>query len=101
MFALVVSLKVKPGMRGRFLAVAEDDSTCSVRDEPGCLRFDVLQDNADPDHFFFYEVYRDEAAFQAHGQTPHLARWRAVSAEVLAEPSSVSRATTLFPSPYA
>ena len=74
-------------MRDKFLAAAEDDSTCSVRDEPGCLRFDVLQDNADPDHFFFYEVYRDEAAFQAHGQAPHFARWRAAAAEVLAEPA--------------
>jgi (4S)-4-hydroxy-5-phosphonooxypentane-2,3-dione isomerase len=44
MFALVVSLKVKPDMRDRFLAAAEDDSICSVRDEPGCLRFDVLHE---------------------------------------------------------
>ncbi len=100
MFALVVSLRVKPDLRDRFLAAAEDDSTCSVRDEPGCLRFDVLQDNADPDHFYFYEVYRDEAAFQAHGQTPHYVRWRAASAEVLAEPTSGTRTTTLFPADY-
>jgi len=100
MFALVVSLKVKPDMRDRFLAAAEDDSTCSARDEPGCLRFDVLQDNAEPDHYFFYEVYRDEAAFEAHEQTPHYPRWRAASAEVLAEPASVTRATTLYPRDY-
>src|ERR1700716_415988 len=100
MIALVVSVKVKPGMRDRFLAAAEDDSTCSVRDEPGCLRFDVLQDNADPDHFFFYEVYRDEAGFQAHGQGAHYARWRAEAAEVLAEPANVTRGTTLFPRDY-
>src|ERR1700730_13208639 len=97
MFALVVSLRVKPDMRDRFLAAAEDDSTSSVRDEPGCLRFDVLSDNADPDHFFFYEVYRDEAAFQAHGQAPHFARWSAARGEVLVEPPNVTRCTTLFP----
>jgi autoinducer 2-degrading protein len=100
MFALVVSLRVKPDMRDRFLAAAQDDSTFSVRDEPGCLRFDVLQDNADPDHFFFYEVYRDEAAFQAHGQAPHFARWREAAAEVLASPTEVTRSTTLFPQDY-
>jgi len=100
MFALVVSLRVKSDMRNRFLAAAEDDSTSSVRDEPGCLRFDVMQDNADPDHFLFYEVYRDEAAFQAHGQAPHFARWRAASAEVLAAPAEVTRTTTLFPTAY-
>ena len=97
MFALVVSLKVKPDLRDKFLAAAEDDSISSVRDEPGCLRFDVLQDNSDPNHFYFYEVYRDEAAFQAHGQAPHFARWRAAAAEVLGEPTSVTRSTTLFP----
>ncbi len=100
MFALVVSLNVKPDLRDRFLAAAEDDSTSSVRDEPGCLRFDVLRDNADPNRFFFYEVYRDEAAFQAHGQAPHFARWRAAAAEVLAEPTSVTRCTTVFSQDY-
>src|ERR1700738_4317286 len=97
MFALVVSLKVKPDLRDKFLAAAEDDSICSVRDEPGCLRFDVLQDNADPNHFFFYEVYRDEAAVQAHSQEPHYARCRAAAAEVLAEPTNATRCTTVFP----
>src|ERR1700724_721436 len=100
MFALVVFLKVKPDSREKFLAAAQDDSICSVRDEPGCLRFDVLQDQADANHFFFYEVYRDEAAFHAHGQAEHFSRWRAVAAEVLAEPTAVTRCTTLFPSDY-
>ena len=100
MFALVVSLKVKPELRDSFLAAAEDDSTCSVRDEPGCLRFDVSQDNADPNHFYFYEVYQDEDAFQAHGQAPHFARWRAAAAEVLVEPANATRCTTVSPRDY-
>jgi len=87
MFALIVSLKVKPEMRDRFLEAAADDSTCSVRDEPGCRRFDVLQDQADPNHFVFYEVYRDDAALQAHTQTPHFARWREAAAQVLDAPA--------------
>ncbi len=100
MLALIVSLKVKPELRDRFLQVAEDDSTCSARDEPGCLRFDVLQDPSDENHFYFYEVYRDDAALQAHTQAPHYARWRAASADVLAEPAQRSNGTVLFPSDY-
>ena len=100
MYAVVVPLKVKPEMREKFLAAAQDDSTCSLRDEPGCLRFDVLQDNADPNRFFFYEVYRDEAAFKAHQASAHYPRWRAAAAEVLAEPTSASRCTTIFPKDY-
>ena len=100
MYAVVVALKVKPEMREKFLAAALDDSTCSRRDEPGCLRFDVLQDNADANRFFFYEVYRDEDAFKAHQASAHYPRWRAAAAEVLAEPSQASRCTTLFPQDY-
>jgi len=100
MYALVVPLKVKLEMREKFLAAALDDSICSVRDEPGCLRFDVLQDNTDPNKFFFYEVYLDENAVKAHQASAHYARWRAVAGEVLAEPTNASRCTTIFPKDY-
>jgi autoinducer 2-degrading protein len=100
MYALVVALKVKPEMREKFLAAALEDSTCSVRDEPGCVRFDVLQDNTDPNRFFFYEVYLDESAVEAHRASAHYARWRAVAPGLLAEPTNASRCTTLFPKDY-
>ena len=60
----------------------------------------MLQDNADPNKYFFYEVYKDEAAFKAHQQTPHYPRWRAAAAEVLAEPTNASRCTTVYPKEY-
>ncbi|HEX8968093.1 MAG TPA: putative quinol monooxygenase [Chloroflexota bacterium] len=100
MIALIVSLKVKPEQRQQFLAAAEDDSTCSVRDEPGCLRFDVLQDRNDENHFFFHEVYRDEAALQAHTQAPHFARWSQVRDQVLAEPAGRETCSVVFPRDY-
>jgi hypothetical protein len=37
------------------------------KDEPGCLRFDVVADRDDPQRFYFYEVYRDEAALAYPG----------------------------------
>jgi autoinducer 2-degrading protein len=99
-YVLVVSLKVKPEKREQFLTAALDDSTCSVRDEPGCVRFDVIQDINDQDHYYFYEVYRDEAAFQEHTQMPHTGRWRDAAAEVLQEPSQAARCNTISPEPY-
>lgn len=100
-FALWVAVKVKPEKRQQFLETIEDDSICSVRDEPGCLRFDVVQDQSDPDRYYFYEVYHDEAAFKAHTETPHLARWRKASEECLQEPSKAIRCNTVFPRKYA
>src|SRR5919199_62871 len=74
MLALIVTAKIKPAERERFLSVIEDDAICSVRDEPGCVRFEVLQDRDDQDTYYFFEVYKDEAALPAHrvvtGHTP-------------------------------
>ncbi len=39
--------------------------------EPGNLRFDVLQDPRVKTRFFIYEAYKDEEAVLAHKQTPH------------------------------
>ena len=39
--------------------------------EPGVLAFQIHQSLEEPTKFFFYEVFRDEAAFAEHGQAPH------------------------------
>jgi (4S)-4-hydroxy-5-phosphonooxypentane-2,3-dione isomerase len=96
MFALVVSLRVKPSRDRQFLATIEANATASLRDEPGCRRFDVLRDNADPHHYLLYEMYDDEAAFQAHRNMPHFPVWRRAAAECV--DAQVNTATTLvFP----
>jgi quinol monooxygenase YgiN len=99
MFALLVDLNVKPEMRDRFLAAIEQNAASSLRDEPGCLRFDVVRDNDDPDHFLLYEIYEDEAAFQAHRAAPHFSRWREAAAVCLREDDGQTntRCTLVFP----
>jgi (4S)-4-hydroxy-5-phosphonooxypentane-2,3-dione isomerase len=97
MFVLVVSLRVIPDKDERFRAAIEANAAASRRDEPGCRRFDVLRDNADPHHYLLYEMYDDEAAFQAHRNTPHFPLWRQAAAECLeAEKGQVNTATTLL-----
>ena len=45
------------------------------RAEAGCLRFDVLRDNDNPNRFFFYEAYVDAAAVDVHKAQPHFKLW--------------------------
>jgi quinol monooxygenase YgiN len=97
MFALIVRVKVKPEHIERYKTEIVADALGSVRDEPGCLRFDVSIDNTDPTVLYFYEVYLDEAAFQAHTQAPHFIVYRDATKD-MAESSTAYRATTLFPS---
>jgi autoinducer 2-degrading protein len=95
MYVLVVSAKVKPEQRSRFLEAIEDNAVSAVREEPGCLRFDVVRDNDDPDHYLFYEVYRDEDAFATHRGSDYFARWREAAEVCLSEPLAATHAAML------
>ena len=96
MLALWVKVRVKPELRQRFLEAIEVDALGSERDEPGCLRFNVLQDASDENVYYFYEVYRDEAALDAHRAAPHYAVWRA-AADTLDGTPELTRCQTVFP----
>jgi autoinducer 2-degrading protein len=79
--ALFVNLHVRPALRERLLAAITAQGAASLEREPGCLQFDICVDDDDPNHVLLYEVYEDEAAFDAHGKTPHFAVWRAAADE--------------------
>lgn len=70
-YCLLLKTQLKPGCLDAFMAAMGVNAAASVREEPGCLVFDVLRDRGDPDRVWLYEVYRDEAAFEAHLQAPH------------------------------
>ena len=86
MVILFIEVHVKPEMRDRFLQVIRDDASHSEHDEPGCLRFDVLQDTEDEYKYYYYEVYKDEDARLYHRTTPHYARYDAEQASLWDQP---------------
>ena len=96
MRALWVKVRVLPEHREHFLNAVETDALGSERDEAGCLRFNVLQDAEDENTYYFYEVYEDDAALEAHRETPHYAIWKA-AADTLDGPVEVSRLDVVFP----
>ena len=84
MFSLVVHVEVRPGSREEFLAGMTANAQASVRDEPGCLRFDVCSVDGEQNRFVLYELYTDADAFAAHKQAPHFGEWRKVADRVVA-----------------
>jgi quinol monooxygenase YgiN len=83
MFSMMVQMEVRPGRRAEFLAGIAANAEASVRDEPGCLRFDVCSVGSDENRFVLYELYTDADAFAAHKAAPHFAQWRTVAEQVL------------------
>ncbi|SFU50343.1 Quinol monooxygenase YgiN [Methylobacterium sp. 174MFSha1.1] len=84
-FVVIAEFRVRPGCLDAFLDLAHDDARASVAHEPGCRAFDVAVSESDPLAVVFYEVYDDRAAFDAHLETPHLARFRAGFPALIAE----------------
>jgi autoinducer 2-degrading protein len=92
-----IDIAVVPDRLEEFLAATEANATAS-RQEAGVLRFDVLGDPEDPAHLVFVEVYRDQAAADAHKQTAHYATWNEAVAPMMARPRARQRFVNVSPS---
>lgn len=53
----------------------------ATRAEVGCLAYSYARDVEDPELVRVFERWRDQAALDAHFQTPHMLAWRRVRAE--------------------
>jgi quinol monooxygenase YgiN len=51
------------------------------RAEDGCLTYSYGVDVGEPGLIRVFEVWRDQAALDAHFKAPHMATWRAACAE--------------------
>ena len=99
MHAIFVTINIKPGYREQFKEASLGDSQGSVRDEPGCFRFDILEDKTDPNKFYLYEVYEDEDAHMvAHRNAPHYKKWRETVQEWFEGDTVAIPMNTVFPS---
>ena len=96
MYVVCVHVRVKPKNRDDFIRASMENASNTV-EEPGNLRFDVIQQTNSPNRFMLYEVYQDEAAMQAHKKTPHYAAWRDAVADWMAEPRRGVKYQSLFP----
>jgi len=84
MFVNAVDLDIVPAERENYLAAIKENGAAAAT-EPGCRRFDILNLSSDPNHFFLYEVYDNEAAFKAHRETEHFKKYAAATAKMVAK----------------
>ena len=70
-------LQVRADAIAPFRARLKRHAATSLADEPGCLRFDLFEENATPGLFLLVEHYLDEAALAAHRASPHYLSFRA------------------------
>ena len=98
MISIFVTIQIKSAFNERFREASLGDAQGSVKDEPGCYRFDILQANTNLNRWYLYEVYSDEAALEAHRNAPHYKKWlETVQDWFDGEPQRIVM-TTIFPS---
>ena len=96
MLVLHVQVHVHPDLVDDFLRATAANATASLT-EPGLLRFDVVQDLADPAHVVLVEAYRDADAHAAHRETAHYATWRDTVAPMMARPREAVKFAAVHP----
>lgn len=96
MHVTIVHVHVKPEHVEAFIEASKHNHVQSVQ-EPGNLRFDILQSADDPYHFVLYEAYKSSEDAAAHKQTKHYLTWRQTVAGWMAEPRQGISYNGLYP----
>jgi (4S)-4-hydroxy-5-phosphonooxypentane-2,3-dione isomerase len=96
MLIVHVFVSVKPESVPAFTAATLVNARSSVQ-EPGVMRFDVVQQDDDPTRFLLIEIYRTPSDPAKHKETAHYATWRDTVEPMMAEPRRSVKYHALFP----
>ena len=99
MYSVFVIINVKPEYREAFVEASRTEAQGTVGGEAGVFQFHMLVDETNPNRFYFFEIYRDEQALEAHKETDVFrAWWDTVEKMFDGELERVSTMRTVFPS---
>jgi autoinducer 2-degrading protein len=94
-YVTLVQVHVRSAHLQSFITATRINHEASVQ-EPGNLRFDVLQSVEDPTRFTLVEAYVNEVAAAAHKETAHYLAWRDAVADWMASPRQGLRYDGLY-----
>lgn len=96
MLIVHVFVHVKADAVDAFTAATLENARNSV-EEPGVVRFDVIQQEDDPTRFVLVEIYRTSSDPARHKQTAHYLAWRDAVEPMMAEPRRSVKYQAVFP----
>ena len=96
MIVTFVHVWVKPEHIDDFIQASTENHENSIQ-EPGNLRFDLVQDANDNSKFVIYEAYESDQAAAAHKETAHYLKWRETVANWMAQPRKGEKHHILAP----
>ena len=73
-YSVVAEVKAKPGKEAD-LRAATLPLVALVRSDPKNLVYFLQEDREAPGHFIFFEIYANQADFEAHNAMPYVKNW--------------------------
>jgi quinol monooxygenase YgiN len=71
----IAELEIDPAQLESYKAVVKEEMEISVRVEPGVLAIYAVAEKGKPTMIRFFEMYADEAAYNAHRESPHFRKY--------------------------
>jgi quinol monooxygenase YgiN len=81
--AIVAKIEIAPGSVDKVLPLLTAHRDRCLKDEPGTLAFEILKPREDDTALLIYEVYQDDAAFDAHWKGASVARAQEEAGEMI------------------
>lgn len=96
MFVVHIHVHVKREYTEEFIQATRESAAASLH-EAGVIRFDVFQQEENPEYFILEEIYKTQADSGAHKDTPHYKKWKNIVEDMMAEPRRSNRLKYVFP----
>jgi quinol monooxygenase YgiN len=71
----IAELAIDPAQLASYQAAVKEEMETSIRTEPGVLAIYCVALEEDPSQLRFFEIYKDEAAYQAHIASAHFRKY--------------------------
>ena len=82
-FVRIAELEIDPAQLESYKNAVKEEMETSVRTEPGVLAIYAVAENDHPTRLRFFEMYADEAAYNAHIQSPHFKQYVAITKDMI------------------
>ncbi len=97
MYVNLVSINIKPEHKKAFMAAMIENARDSMKNEPGCLRFDIVELKDNPNQLILYEIYITEKSLDDHRNYPHFIKWRDTVKDMFASERTRTAGETVYP----
>ena len=73
----IAELEIDAGQIDAYRNALKEEIETSIRIEPGVLTLYAVSVKGQPNQIRIFEIYKDEAAYESHLQTPHFKKYKA------------------------